>query len=114
MAALGSKEATGWLRNPGRMMYFNESKLTVKEYQLGCKMLDSYELAPRLTKLHAQNDGLQILFGSRNTIARHRPALMCAFSKFTITDLLSDWGLSSIILSKPAVSYRASRKGQRR
>jgi FkbM family methyltransferase len=92
MAALDREEATGWLRNPGRMLYFNEAKLTVNEYQLECKTLDSYELAPRLIKLHAQNAEFQILYGSRNTIAQHKPALMCAFPTFAITDLLSEWG----------------------
>jgi FkbM family methyltransferase len=56
MSAIGRKAATEWLRDPGRMLLFNEAKLTVKEHQIECRTLDSYKLAPLLIKLHAQGD----------------------------------------------------------
>ena len=39
--------------NPARIASFDESKLTVAEYTVEQRTLDSYELAPTLIKLHA-------------------------------------------------------------
>jgi len=92
MSATNHKEATEWLRNPRRMLHFNEAKLIVKEYPVECRTLDSYELSPSLIKLHAQGAELEILKGSRQTICQHKPALMCAFPKGAVSELLADWG----------------------
>lgn len=79
MSATSREAATDWLRDPGRMYRFDEAKLTVQEHPVECRSLDSFALAPRLIKLHAQGAELDILEGARNTLRLHRPALMCAF-----------------------------------
>lgn len=92
MSATDYKSATEWLRDPGRMLRFDEAKLVVKEHFVECRTLDSFALAPRLVKLHAQEAELDILQGSRTTIERHRPALMTAFPTPKVNDLLESWG----------------------
>jgi FkbM family methyltransferase len=92
MSATDRNAATEWLRDPGRMLLFNEAKLTVKEHRIECRTLDSYKLAPLLIKLHAQGDEFAILKGSKQTIRQYKPALMCAFPSVAVTELLSDWG----------------------
>jgi FkbM family methyltransferase len=92
MAANSRKAATDWLNDPGRMFLFNESKLTVEEHPTECRTLDSYELIPVLIKLHAQGAEIAILQGSKNTIRRHRPALMCAFPSIELSEMVAEWG----------------------
>jgi FkbM family methyltransferase len=88
MSATDYREATEWLRDPGRMLLFNEANLTVKEHLVECRALDSFNLAPRLVKLHAQGAELEILKGSQTTIIQHRPALMLAFASTAVNTLL--------------------------
>lgn len=92
MAALDRREATEWLHNPGRMLWFNPGKLTVAEHIIECRTLDSLKLSPRLIKLHAQGAEFSILKGAEHTIRNHRPALMCAFPQMATTELLAGWG----------------------
>jgi FkbM family methyltransferase len=101
VAATSYAEATAMFHNPARIALFDESKLTVAEYTVEQRTLDSYELAPTLIKLHAAADADQtsrsgteyaILKGARNTILAHKPALMCAFPTTAVTELLSEWG----------------------
>ncbi len=94
MAALDRREATEWLHNPGRMLWFDPKKLTVTEHSIECRTLDSLKLAPRLIKLHAQGAEFSILKGAETTIRHHRPALMCAFPQMATTELLAGWGYS--------------------
>jgi FkbM family methyltransferase len=91
MSATDYKEATEWLRDPGRMLLFNEAKLSVKEHPVACRTLDSFDLAPRLVKLHAQGAEFDILKGSQATITQYRPALMLAFASAAADALLSSW-----------------------
>jgi FkbM family methyltransferase len=91
MSATNYKDATEWLRDPGRMLTFNEAKLSVKEHAVACRTLDSFGLAPRLVKLHAQGAEFDILKGSQMTIEQHRPALMLAFATTTVDTLLGGW-----------------------
>ncbi len=94
MAALDRREATEWLHNPGRMLWFDPEKLTVAEHSIECRTLDSLELRPHLIKLHAQGAEFSILKGAEGTIRSHRPALMCAFPQTATTELLAGWGYS--------------------
>jgi len=89
MSATSREEATEWLEDPGRMYRFDRAKLSVKEYVVKCHTLDSFGLSPSLIKLHAQGAELSILKGSRETIQRHQPALMCAFVKQGVAEFLS-------------------------
>jgi FkbM family methyltransferase len=100
MAATNRAEATEWLRNPGRMYRFDETKLTLHEYPIECRTLDSYDMSPRLIKLHAQGAELAILEGASRTIRQHVPALMCAFPTTEITELLAGWGYQPHTYSK--------------
>lgn len=90
MSATSREAATSWLEDPGRMYRFDETKLTVREYPVECRTLDSFELSPCLIKLHAQGAELDILKGSQATIQRHRPALMCAFPVHAVTEFAFD------------------------
>ena len=91
MSATDYRAATEWLRDPGRMLRFDESKLTVAEHVVECRTLDSFRLAPYLLKVHAQGAELDILKGSQATIERHRPALMTAFPSPEVDELLAGW-----------------------
>lgn len=91
MPATDYKAATDWLRDPGRMLLFDETKLSVVEHSVGCRKLDSFGLAPRLVKLHAQGAEFDILTGSQTTIEQHRPALMAAFPSGAVNSLLGGW-----------------------
>lgn len=91
MSATDYKAATEWLRDPGRMMLFNEAKLSVREYPVECSTLDSFRLTPRLIKLHAQGAEYDILRGAQATIEQHRPALMLAFATPAVDTLLASW-----------------------
>ena len=90
MAAMDRETASGWLRDPGRMYRFDECKLVIKEHAVVCRTLDSFDLSPSLIKLHAQSAELSILAGARQTLDRHRPALMCAFPTTEVTAFLAD------------------------
>lgn len=94
MSATSYDEATQWLQNPGRMLAYNQAKLTVDEYVVECRTLDSFEFSPALIKLHAQGAEYSILRGAEQTIKRYEPALMCAFPQPAVTELLADWGYS--------------------
>jgi FkbM family methyltransferase len=91
MSATDYKMATEWLRDPGRMLLFDEAKLSVKEHPVECRRLDSFDLAPCLVKLHAQGAEFDILTGSQTTIEQHRPALMLAFASTAVNALLDSW-----------------------
>lgn len=92
MAATDRTTATDWLKDPGRMLRFDESKLSVKEYAVQCKTLDSYDLSPKLIKLHAQGAELDILKGAVETIRRSQPAIMCAFASGAFTEFAAQFG----------------------
>ncbi len=92
MPATDYAAATDWLRDPGRMFAYDETKLTVEEHAVECRTLDSFGLAPQLVKLHAQGAELEILNGARETMERHRPALMVAFVSDEVHRLLDSWG----------------------
>jgi len=94
MAATSNAEATAWLNDPTRMFRFDKRKLSVKEESVALRTLDSYELHPRLLKLHAQGAELAILLGAKETVLKHCPLLMCAFPKSEVTAILRKWGYS--------------------
>jgi FkbM family methyltransferase len=91
MSATDYEAATEWLRDPGRMLVFNEDKLSVEEHPVKCSTLDTFGLAPHLVKLHAQGAEFDILMGAETTIAQHRPALMLAFASPAVDALLGSW-----------------------
>lgn len=97
MSALSREAATDWLRDPGRMYRFDEAKLTVHEHPVECRSLDSFALAPRLIKLHAQGAELDILEGAKNTLRLHRPALMCAFPMPAVSEFTDQFGYKPYI-----------------
>jgi FkbM family methyltransferase len=97
MAATDRETATEWLKDPGRMFRYDETKLTVREYPVVCRTLDSYELAPVLIKLHAQGAEPDILRGSRQTIRDHGPAVICAFPSSSVTQFFADLGYGPFI-----------------
>lgn len=94
MAATSYEEATDWLRDRGRMLFFNKKKLRVEEHKVKVKPLDTFSLSPSLIKLHAQGAELDILIGAHQTITQHRPTLMCAFPAPSVDRLLKKWGYS--------------------
>jgi FkbM family methyltransferase len=91
MSATSYKDATEWLQDPGRMLMFDKTKLSVEEHPVECRTLDSFGLAPRLIKLHAQGAEFDILKGAHVTVEQHRPALMVAFATNEVNALLDSW-----------------------
>ncbi len=91
MSATDYSEATEWLRDQGRMMFFNANKLSVQEHRIECRALDSFSLSPAVIKLHAQGAELDVLKGAEVTIRLHRPALMSAFPSSEVHALLAHW-----------------------
>ncbi len=110
MAATDRKTATEWLKDSGRMLRYDETKLIVREYQVTCRTLNSYQLLdPVLIKLHAQGAEPDILQGALQTIKQHRPAVMCAFISPGISR-----GSSLISgISRLSIRVLASRQGSR-
>lgn len=92
MAATDLATATDWLRDRGRMLRFDENKLSVAKCAVECRTLDSYDLSPSLIKLHAQGAEFSILQGAAKTIVRSRPPLMCAFASGPITEFTTQFG----------------------
>lgn len=91
MSAVNYEAATQWLRDSGRMLFFDETKLSVKENVVECRTLDSFDMAPSMIKLHAQGAEFEILKGSQETIKQHLPALMIAFVSDAVDALLRSW-----------------------
>ena len=92
MASTDRMSATSWLTDPGRMYHFDKRKLTVQDYSIECKMLDTYDTTPSLIKLCAQGAELEIVKGSQNTIQKYQPALMCAFPTRAFTEFVAGFG----------------------
>jgi len=92
MAATNRRAATEWLTDPSRMFCYDQRKLKVEECAVECKTLDSFNLAPAVIKLHAQEAEVSILKGARQTIAQHKPALMCAFPSAELIGMCKDMG----------------------
>jgi FkbM family methyltransferase len=92
MGATSRQAATEWLSDPNRMFCYDPRKLKVEECIVECKTLDSINLAPVVIKLHAQTAELSILKGARQTIERHKPALLCAFPSAELIDMCRDMG----------------------
>ena len=100
MAATDRKTATEWLKNSGRMLRYDETKLIVREYQVTCRTLSiPYQLDPVLIKLHAQGAEPDILQGALQTIKQHRPAVMCAFAFAPdLSRFFADFGYQPLII----------------
>lgn len=110
MAATDRETATEWLKDSGRMLHYDETKLTVREHQVTCSTLDSYQLAPALIKLHAQGAEHDILQGALQTIKRHGPAVMCAFASPSLSQFFADLGYQPFIYQRyrfsPGIAQR--------
>jgi len=91
-AATTRQAATEWLYDAGQMYGFNAKRLSVAEYTVQCRTLDSFGFAPLLIKLSVQGAELDILQSSVETLRRHKPALMCAFATSNISAFLSELG----------------------
>jgi FkbM family methyltransferase len=104
MGATDLATATEWLRDPGRMFRYNDAKLRVQEYPVEYRTLDSFNLQPVLLKLHAQGSELAIVKGSKQTIQKYEPAIMCAFPKVELTTHLREWGYQPHVLNRNTFS----------
>lgn len=92
MTATTYAEATEWMKDPSRLARFDPSKLKVDTRTVGCRTLDSFDLDPKLIKIHAQGAEHDILLGAAETIRARRPALMVAFPQPEVTTFLQDLG----------------------
>jgi FkbM family methyltransferase len=92
MAATTFEEATTWLNDSERMLFFNRKKLSVEEFYVEFKPLDAFSLSPAILKIHAQGAELNILKGATKTLMLHQPAIMCAFPRSDVNDYLSNFG----------------------
>ncbi|MGH6868223.1 MAG: FkbM family methyltransferase [Methylocella sp.] len=84
-------EAVRWF-NSGRLYWFDRRKVTVEESTVPARTLDSYGLAPALINLHVQRAEIEVLKGARETLARHRPALLCAYPWPELIEILAEHG----------------------
>jgi FkbM family methyltransferase len=92
MGATDRQVATEWLSDPNRMFGYDRRKLSIEEYEVECRTLDSFNLAPVIIKLHAHTANVPILKGARRTIDQHRPALMCAFPTAELIQICRNLG----------------------
>ena len=107
MAATDKETATEWLRDPGRMLRYDEAKLKVREYPVECRTLDSYGFAPILIKLHAQGAEPEILRGSWQTLRQHGPAIMCAFSPPAVSEFFANLGYRPFVYQSESNRFSA-------
>jgi FkbM family methyltransferase len=91
MASTDRDTAIDWLSDKGRMLGFDESKLTLAEHDVVCDRLDSYGIVPALIKLHAQGAEPEILEGAEDTIRRHTPPVICAFPTERVMEIMRNW-----------------------
>jgi len=89
--------AIDWLYEPGAIYRFDERKLTVREYLIPCRTLDSFRLSPTLIKLNARGAEFSILQGASETLGQSKPVLMCAGASAEITMFLTRLGFSPYV-----------------
>jgi len=97
MRARDRDAAIGWLSEPGAIYHFDPHKITVHEYSIPCRTLDSFRLSPTLIKVDARGAEFSILQGAVQTLVQNRPALMCAFATAEITYFLGRLGFDPYV-----------------
>jgi hypothetical protein len=74
LASFDRETAQNWLE--GRLLFYKETHLTVREVRCKIRRLDDLELAPFLIKLDVQGYEFEVIQGGEQTIRRHEPVLL--------------------------------------
>ncbi len=93
LASLKRDSASDWLK--GRVFFFRERHLTVKELECSIKRLDDLHLAPFFIKLDIQGYEYEALCGGQKTLAAHEPVLLIESPDETTIDMLRQLGYRS-------------------
>lgn len=91
LASLDRAQAADWLSKE-TLYWFDPRKITVEESKVPARTLNSYGLAPVFMKLSIQRAELEMLKGASETIARHRPVILCAYPWPALTNYLEEHG----------------------
>ena len=91
LASLDRAQAADWLSKE-TLYWFDPRKIIVEESEVPARTLNSYGLAPVFMKLSIQRAELEMLKGASETIAIHRPVILCAYPWPALTDYLAEKG----------------------
>jgi FkbM family methyltransferase len=89
LASIDRTQAAGWLSKE-RLYWFDSRKVSVEESEVPARTLDSYGLAPVFMKLSIQRAELEMLRGASETLAMHRPVILCAYPWPALTEYLAE------------------------
>lgn len=90
LASLDREEARTWLK--GRVFFYKERYLTVREVRTKIRPLDELELDPFFIKLDIQGYECQALKGGENTLKIHEPILLIESPDERTTNYLETFG----------------------
>jgi FkbM family methyltransferase len=89
LASLDRESARDWL-NPDRIVRFDPRLLHVESVRCTVERLDDLDLAPTFVKVDVQGTELEVLTGGRETLRRHRPALLIEAPSAGVRELLGE------------------------
>lgn len=78
--------------NRERFFFFNPRRVSVQQFAVPARTLDSYNLTPALIKLTAQRSEISILRGARETVQKHRPVILAAWPWDEEVSILRTYG----------------------
>jgi FkbM family methyltransferase len=90
LASFDEEEARSWLR--GRLYFYDERLLTLRESKCRLRTLDELGLEPFFIKIDVQGYEYNALKGGENTLREHEPVLLVEAPDDLVIDFLSDIG----------------------
>ena len=93
LASLDEPSARDWLTDT--IYQFDRSRLQVEVSACSVERLDDFGLAPAFIKIDVQGFEHQALLGARQTLERHRPALLIESPGAAVTAYLAALGYES-------------------
>jgi FkbM family methyltransferase len=95
LASFIESEAREWLRT--RLLWYNDTNLTIAVHTCRIKCLDDLNLAPDFIKIDIQGFEFHALRGGHLTLERHRPALLIETPSDEVIQYLSDFGYQQYV-----------------
>jgi FkbM family methyltransferase len=105
LAATGNATETIDFLTQERFFRFDPGKIYIERHEVLCQTLDSFCLSVGLLKLHAQRAEVSILLGARETIEKHKPVIITAWTFAKEAELLEQYGYTSAAYSKGSFSF---------